>query len=36
LKYLGACPAGMEAGDEGGMKDGVFSKTDNINDSDNQ
>ncbi len=36
LTYQGDCPAGMLPGDEGSMVNGVFAKTDNINDSDNQ
>jgi hypothetical protein len=37
LKFAGACPAGMQPGDEGSFgADGKFDKTDNINDFDNQ
>jgi hypothetical protein len=37
LKFAGACPAGMQPGDEGSLdSNGHFSKTDNINDFDNQ
>jgi hypothetical protein len=36
LQWQGQCPVGMQPGDEGYMTGGVFSKTDNINDSYNQ
>jgi hypothetical protein len=37
LTYSGACPAGMQPGDEGSLDvNGNFDKTDNINDFDNQ
>ena len=36
LQWQGACPAGMQPGDEGSITGGVFRKTDNINDSGNQ
>ena len=36
FQWQGACLAGMLPGDEGNMVNGVFSKTDNINDSINQ
>lgn len=37
LKFAGACPAGMQPGDEGSIDtNGNFDKTDNINDFDNQ
>ncbi len=37
LTYGGACPAGMQPGDEGSIDaNGNFDKTDNINDFDNQ
>jgi len=37
LKFQGACPAGMQPGDEGSIDtNGNFDKTDNINDFDNQ
>jgi hypothetical protein len=37
VKFAGACPAGMQPGDEGGIDvNGNFAKTDNINDFDNQ
>lgn len=36
LAWQGECPAGMLAGDEGNLAGGVFSKSDNINDTANQ
>jgi hypothetical protein len=37
IKFLGACPTGMQPGDEGSIDvNGNFDKTDNINDFDNQ
>jgi hypothetical protein len=36
LEWQGECLAGMEPGDEGNLSGGVFSKTDNINDTANQ
>jgi hypothetical protein len=37
IKYAGACPSGMNPGDEGSLDaNGNFDKTDNINDFDNQ
>jgi hypothetical protein len=37
LKFAGACPTGMQPGDEGSIDaNGNFDKTDNINDFDNQ
>ncbi len=36
LQWQGQCLAGMMPGDEGNMVNGLFSKTDNINDSINQ
>lgn len=36
LEWQGECLPGMQPGDEGNITGGMFSKTDNINDSDNQ
>ncbi|MDE8345429.1 MAG: DUF3617 family protein [Acidocella sp.] len=36
MQWQGKCLAGMQPGDEGDMQDGVFNKTDNINDAFNQ
>jgi hypothetical protein len=36
LQWQGPCLPGMQAGDEGNISGGVFSKTDNINDTANQ
>ena len=36
MQWQGACLPGMLPGDEGNIAGGVFSKTDNINDSSNQ
>jgi hypothetical protein len=36
LQWQGECLPGMQPGDEGNLSGGVFSKTDNINDSANQ
>jgi len=36
FQWQGACLPGMQAGDEGNISGGVFSKTDNINDTANQ
>jgi hypothetical protein len=36
LKYQGDCLPGMVPGDEGSIDNGMFTKTDNVNDTDNQ
>lgn len=36
LQWQGECPAGMQPGDEGSITGGIFTKSDNINDTGNQ